>query len=466
MSKKIDLIESGFLSRWLNNYYVRENVPGFVVAVAKDGNVILNEAYGYANIEKKEKMTTTHLFRVASHSKTFTATAIMQLQEQGKLKIDDQVAEYLPWLKDHKDKRFLNVTIRQLLSHGAGIIRDGYDQGFWSLDVPYPDGNKLQEEILKYDLVIENNLKMKYSNYGYSLLGLLVEAVSGVSYNEFVKSNIVQSLNLENTGPEYTDEIVDSLATGYSRINPDKSRTPIIRSINTNAMSSATGFYSSASDLCKYFSGHIVGSGMLMNDESKKEMQRTQWKGSKVFDDGEYGLGLDIDFVDGHRVFGHSGGFPGFTTRTWVYPKEQIVVTVLFNCLGVAAGQVGRSVMKTALLSCLESPKADESLKPYQGRFEKLSYSIDFIVHGNKLLATSTSTMFPLDVAEELERVEGNKFKIIKTSSYASEGEMVEFMIDQNGKVESVIYAGARLLPQDVYSEQFGNVKEIGGNYE
>jgi CubicO group peptidase (beta-lactamase class C family) len=225
---------------WLKYGYERGNLTGFVVAVSYKGKLLFSRAYGYANLEKKELMTPDNIFRIASHSKTFTATAIMQLQEQGLLKIDDKIVKYLPWLQEHKDKRWQKVTIRQLLSHGAGVIRDGLDQSYWSLGESFPEEKKFIENILATDLVLDTNIKMKYSNYGYTLLGLIIKAVSGQPYNEYVVKNIVEPLGLRQTGPELSNSVINKLVTGYSRLNDQKRRLPIMQ-IDTHVMSPATG---------------------------------------------------------------------------------------------------------------------------------------------------------------------------------------------------------------------------------
>jgi D-alanyl-D-alanine carboxypeptidase len=167
-----------YLKSWLQFKYEDGQLPGFVVAVGYNNKVLFNEAYGYASVKTKEKLTPQHIFRIASHSKTFTATAIMQLQEQGKLDIYDPVVKYLPWLDEHKDKRWQTVTMKQIMSHSAGIIRDGIDARYWQAEKQFPDKQTFIKEILAADLVIKNGKKFKYSNYGYTLLGLAVEAVS------------------------------------------------------------------------------------------------------------------------------------------------------------------------------------------------------------------------------------------------------------------------------------------------
>lgn len=101
-----------FIDSWLTLRSQWARWPGFTVAIAKDGKVVFNKAYGLANIEHNETLTTDHLFHVASQSKTFTATAVMQLQERGKLRIDDSVTTHLPWLAQHSDQRWRDVTLR------------------------------------------------------------------------------------------------------------------------------------------------------------------------------------------------------------------------------------------------------------------------------------------------------------------------------------------------------------------
>ena len=299
-----------YIKSWLGFRFEQTEIPGYTVAIAHQVKILFSEAYGYADIEHDTKLTTNHIFRIASHSKTFTATALMQLAEQGKLRIDDYVVDYLPWLKDHKGNRFCKITVRQLMSHGAGIIRDGLDSDYWQLERPFPDQKTLIKEILEAELVLDNNVKLKYSNFGYSLLGLVIEAISGQPYNEYVTAHIVNELGLKNTGPEYTPDIKANLVTGYSRRDVNKSRLPINHA-DTQAMSAATGFYSTAEDLCVYFTAQMVGSGKLLSDESKKEMQRVQWHAVSRGEasNADYGLGLAIELVNKRHTFGFLKSF-------------------------------------------------------------------------------------------------------------------------------------------------------------
>ncbi len=463
MSKKVPEQSTGYMQDWLRFRYERDEIPGFVVAVAQKGKILFLEAYGYADLEKREKMTPQHIFRIASHSKTFTATAIMQLQEQGKLRIDDYVVNYLPWLKNHKDKRWSKVTIRQLLSHGAGMTRDGLEIDYWQLSRPFPDAERFKKDILNAKLVLDNNTKMKYSNYGYTLLGMVIESVSGQKYNNYVVKNIVNPLGLKNTGPELTEKIKDRLVIGYTRRDYKKKRLPITN-INTRAMSPATGFYSTAEDLCKYFSAHMVGSKKLLDNESKKEMQRVHWAVENVKDKEEYGLGLEIEYVNDRRVLGHGGGFPGHTTKSLFDPEDGLVVIVLTNAILIGAGYMAQSIVKVINYAQKNNKPIRGNLRKLQGRYMSLWNALDIVAVGSKLVAAYADSWEPFESPDELEHVKENIFKIVKTDSFGHEGEQVEFKLNKSGSVQQLIYGGGTLLPEKAYLQQTSKLKIIGND--
>lgn len=109
------------------------------MAITQQDEVVFHHAYGVADQATAVPLTTNHLLRAASHSKMFTATALLQLQEQGLLRIDDNITTYIPWLAEHSDARWQTITLRQLLSHSAGAIRDGTAAGFWQGETAFPD---------------------------------------------------------------------------------------------------------------------------------------------------------------------------------------------------------------------------------------------------------------------------------------------------------------------------------------
>ena len=461
LSSAVDYIKS-----WLRFRYEREQIPGFVVAIAHKGKILMNEAYGYADLEKKTKLTPQHIFRIASHSKTFTATALMQLQEQGKLRIDDYVIDYLPWLKGHKDKKWQKITIRQLMSHGAGLIRDGLNADYWQLERPFPTQEELKKEILEADLVIDTNTKLKYSNYGYSLLGMVIEFVTGKTYNEYVTEHIMDALGLVNTGPEYTTKIDDDLATGYTRLEANRNRLPIAQ-INTKSMASATGFYSNAEDLCAYFTAQFVGSGKLLDDESKKEMQRIQWHAKTPGQDNheDYGLGLDIEYLNDRVTVGHGGGFPGHITKTIADPKDELVVVVLSNCLESPAIVIAKRIFSIVDYFQNNASKvaSKHDMSKFQGRYANLWSMTEFIVTGDKVVATYPDTWWPLSQPhnlDTLEYVNDTTLKVASTDSFNAEGELIRFNV-KHGRVETVTYNGMTMWPVEVWFKRQQARKQV-----
>lgn len=451
MNKKALDHSMEFIKSWLSFCYKREDIPGFVVAISHKGKLVFNEAYGYADVEKKIDMTPNHIFRIASHSKTFTATAIMQLQEQNKLRIDDFVADYLPWLKKHTDKRWRKVTIRQLMSHGAGVIRDGLDSDYWQLLRPFPSEEELKREILEYNLVIDNNTKLKYSNFGYSLLGMVIKQLSGVPYNQYVQENIINKLGLKNTGPEFKETLISTMVTGYSNRDVDKKRLPIANS-DTHSMSPATGFYSTASDLCSYFTAHFVGTKKLLDDESKKEMQRVQWhaKSYSGQDNQDYGLGLELEYLGKRFTIGHGGGFPGHSTKSIADPKGELVVVVLTNCLKGPATVIAKSIYNIIGYFQENTPtnRPKHDMSHIGGIYMNLWSASSIVVTGDKIVSTYPDLYFVLKNPEVLEYVDDKTLKVVDTNSFSSEGELVRCNI-KNGRVDSINYNGATMWPEE-----------------
>ena len=456
-----------FVASWLRIRYEGIDVPGFQVVVAHEGRILLNEAYGFADLERQTPLRTDHLFRIASHSKTFTATAIMQLQEEGRLRIEDPAVGYLPWLAGHRDHRWTEVTIRHLLSHGASVIRDGLDANFWQLLRPFPDADRFREEILGVDLVADVNVRLKYSNYGYTLLGRIVEAVAGVSYNDFVQERIIRPLGLSDTYPEYRpghDGLeAERVVTGYSRKMGGR-RIPIAP-IDTRAMSPATGFCSTASDLARYFTAHMVGSGQLLSNASKREMQKVQWHAVQPGaeqDAGDYGLGLMLNRVGKRATFGHGGGFPGHITNSKADPAGQLVVVVATTSLDGPAGQIVNSIYKICDYFAENAPDAAApDFSDVEGVYEQLWSASALVAAGGGLHLVAPDQWEPFQSVEKLEYVAPDMFRIIEADSYGSLGELVR-VVRSEGEVESITFAGGTAWPRAEWHRRLQDMERIG----
>src|SRR5262249_9151634 len=155
--------------------------------IAHEGRIVLDEAFGHADLGAGEKLTPRHRLRVASHSKAFTAACVMKLVEQGKLRLDDRAGQHVHGLHPEGAQG----TLAQLLSHSSGLTRDGDDAGQWQNRRPFLDAGELRAALAEPP-TIATNTRFKYSNHGYGLAGLVIEAASGVPYREFAMREIVE----------------------------------------------------------------------------------------------------------------------------------------------------------------------------------------------------------------------------------------------------------------------------------
>jgi D-alanyl-D-alanine carboxypeptidase len=165
-----------YASRWMQYQMERYRQVGCAIAISDGAKLIHEEAFGFADLRKKEVMTPRHRFRVASHSKSFTAAGIMKLREQGKIGLDDKVGRYVGL-----NEAIAEARISELLSHSAGVARDGVDASYWADKKPFLTREELLSELTAKP-PMEAGLQLKYSNHGYGLLGLVIEKISGQSY--------------------------------------------------------------------------------------------------------------------------------------------------------------------------------------------------------------------------------------------------------------------------------------------
>src|SRR6267378_4318916 len=185
-----------YIRSWIDFQMRTSQQPGCITAIAHRGKVIAEFAFGEANLATGEKLTPRHRFRIASHSKSFTAAGIMKLREQRKLRLDDPAGLYVKGLHP----QVAQTTIAQLLSHSAGLTRDGIDAGQFADRRPYLSQNELMAE-LRSPPAIEPNTRFKYSNHGYGLLGLVIGAITTEPYHVWIEREIIDAAGLGETKP-------------------------------------------------------------------------------------------------------------------------------------------------------------------------------------------------------------------------------------------------------------------------
>ncbi len=330
--------------------------------------------------------------------------------------------------------------------------------------MPFHDAHSLQAAVLTDTPVYSASERFKYSNIGYSLLGAVVEAASGKPYNDFVRAEIVDRLGLQSTGPEPDQSIADRMATGYSSRRYGQERMAFPH-LDTRAMSAATGFYSTAEDLCRSGAAHFLGNEELLTDETKREMQHETWKVEGP-ETRHYALGFNVSEIGGRRMIGHGGGFPGFITYTCIDPVDQLVVSVLTNAIDGPAQSLATGVVKlinraTGTGGSSRDSRGDSAnsaasstpaeLDRFTGRFFSLWSVLDIIRFGDQLCAIDPEMLDPTIDVTELEVIDERTLRISKASGYASPGERVAFEFDGRGVPSVVQFAGGRYLPWASY---------------
>ena len=302
-----------------NEYPERE--PGSAVLIAKSGEIVLHNAYGQANIELDVPMDRQMVFEIGSITKQFTAMAILMLMEQGKLKLNNPASKYLV---DYPNGD--RITIHNLLTHTSGITRT-IKQNPWNETVRKKDFEPL--EFIDYfksePMVSEPGELFAYNNFGYIILGVIIEKVSGRTYEEFIETGIFQRLGMKRSyfGKDY--ELVQRRAYGYEK-DIDTFRNATYESLSQAY--SAGGLMSTVHDL--YLWNNAIHSNRVVN-ESSKNLAFTNHElndGSKI----NYGYGWFIDDINGSGTYEHAGGVHGFRTNVIYLPKEDVFVATFSNC--------------------------------------------------------------------------------------------------------------------------------------
>lgn len=295
---------------------------GVSVAVEHDGRVVLAKGYGLADIEDRVPTTAQTVYPIASLTKQFTAAAIMQLIEQGRLHLNDTLAGLLPELA-WRDKRARHVTVRQLLTHTSGI--PGYTSlpGFGPLDAHPQSHASILALITGQPLKFTPGTRARYSNSGYYLLGLIIERRSGLTYAQYLQRRLFAGLGLSHTGL-CPDRPSPGQAHLYTRGGRAPQPAPRISLANAYA---AGQLCSTVVDLLHW--QHALRSGRVVSPASYTQMTAPLRlaDGSSI----AYGFGLDLDPIDGHQAISHEGGFPGDAADLTWYPSDHLAIAVLAN---------------------------------------------------------------------------------------------------------------------------------------
>jgi CubicO group peptidase (beta-lactamase class C family) len=276
-----------YIPGWIDFQLRQSEQVGCLVAVVHEGELALEHAAGVANLTTGEPLTPRHRFRIASHSKSFTATGLMLLRERGRLKLDDTIGTFVDGLHDEVAR----ATIGQLMSHTAGLTRDGSAGNQYSGLRPFANKDEVLADLSRPP-VIDRNTRFKYSNHGFALLGLAIEALTGESYKEWIRREVVTAFGLSETEPDMPLPQSVPFARGHTSKVLLGERLVIPGDYEMHALAPAGGFVSTAADLARFFAQLSPNaSSSPLSADSRREMTHGRWKNLHATLATTYGLG-------------------------------------------------------------------------------------------------------------------------------------------------------------------------------
>jgi len=316
--------------------------------VAENGKVVYKGGFGLANMEWNIPNTPDTKFRLGSITKQFTATVILQLVEQGKIKLDGKLSDYLPdYRKDVGEK----VTIHHLLTHTSGIPSYTSQPGFFENVSRNP--YKVDEFVKKYasgNLEFEPGSKFLYNNSGYFLLGAIIEHVTGKPYEQVLKENIFDPVGMKNTGYDHHNTVIAKRATGYIKTPDSYANSPYL---DMSIPYAAGSLYSTVEDL--YLWDQALYTDKLISAQSKALMY------TPFLDNYAYGWAITkASFKQNNAdvpVITHGGGINGFTTTIVRFPNEKNLIVMLDNTNTEYLDRLSDSITKIIYNQPYELPK-------------------------------------------------------------------------------------------------------------
>jgi D-alanyl-D-alanine carboxypeptidase len=336
--------------------------PSASIAVVKNGKIAYLHAYGSARLDPSTPAKPEMRYSIGSISKQFTVTAILLLQEQGKLAIDDTVGKFVPGLTQGN-----KVTIRQILSHTSGY-QDFYAQDYLLPMMLQPStALKTVELWARKPLDFEPGAKWQYSNTNYTIAGLIVEKASGVPLLQFLQEKVFAPLGMKSAIDWDEGRLSDTDSAGYMRYALGPLRP---------APKPGGGWAFAAGELGMTAEDLAKWDISIMNQKVMKPSSYRAFETETLLKNGlgtGYGLGLFIGSQAGHRSLSHSGGFSGYTAQNSVFPDDRTAVVVLTNQDNGDAAEAIASGVATLLLS-VDDPKTPEKLAQARGIFESLQH--------------------------------------------------------------------------------------------
>jgi CubicO group peptidase (beta-lactamase class C family) len=423
------------LDAWTAYSVMQQQVPSVALAVVHGDQAVWTKAFGWADLSAKTAATPQTRYRIGSITKTFTALAVLQLHEEGKLRLDDRVRDHVTTTAvNARNVGRLDVTVHELLTHSAGLERDLPGTVWSSSRFPeqFPD---------HFRATYPSSTEWKYSNVGYALLGEVIAAAGGEPWAQHVERRILGPLGMQNSSavPRRDDA---ALAIGYARPKPGEPHVQA-QQPEHGVLSPTVSMVSTIEDMGRWLAFHMGSGGAVLSGRALREMHSLHW----LLDDWQtaWGLGVRVRRVDGRVRVGHPGNTPGFAALMEFIPALKLGVAVLTNADdGDPAGYCDYALQLLAPIVARETARAATALaedaERYCGLYRSENGNMTMFVAllDEQLALVSPGALNPYAARVILERTPDPNIFIMRPSGASGTlhfGERLRFTAGANGEV-------------------------------
>ena len=416
---------------WIDAQRSYDGVPGMSYAVVRDQNTLLSGGSGLADPAAKRPADANTLYSICSVSKLFTAVAVMQLRDEGKLALTDPVSKHLPWFNVPAAADGGTVTVSNILTHSSGLPRES-DFPYWSGRFEFPTPDQVRERIAAQPMLYPSDTYFQYSNLGLTLAGEIAAAAANEPYETIIRDRILRPLGLSSTWADIPSD--RQIAVGHSAERRDGTRA-VLPLFTVRGIAPAAGFASTANDLSRFASWQFrvleSGGDSVLKARTLREMHRVHF----VDPDFEtfWGLGFAIRRRNDKTFVGHGGSCPGYRTDFLVKPDEKIGVTVMANASGVSVHEYAR-VLYEIVSPAKGTTAPAAALAPYLGSFSSFPWSGEtlFFSWGGDLAAVDLPTMNPIKDLRRYRKTGVHEFRRIRKDETL--GESITFEVGPDGR--------------------------------
>ncbi|MCK5129060.1 MAG: beta-lactamase family protein [Clostridiales bacterium] len=453
--------KSSEIDDYINECMEIIDIPGMSVAIVQNGEVIFEKGYGVEVLGTDAQMTQKTIQAVGSVTKSFTALAMMQLVEQGEVKLDDKATQYLPWFRTLEKEKSDQITIAMLLSHSSGLPTSTPSTSWFVSDRGENSAYEEARSLASSNLLFDPGQSYNYSNAGFLLAGLIIEEVSKMEYEDYIKENILNPLDMNSTSTNI--DSFDDLGVLYGHIPYYDSYMPANKIFNTSFLAAGSELRTSAIDMTKYMmmyldSGKYDGKRILSADGISNMMEK---KSSTMVMGKETGYGYGLLNVEEMGLVFHGGNTRAMSSMMIMHPETKTGIIMLFNVHDINSEIFGISEMQMAVnvLNILnDNPLTNglvEEKKEHSGYTLLKKDIVNYLNEYSSSDNTISSTMKEQDgkIYLELDSTIGQQtYELIfesKLAAYATnstEALMISFDENSNGEIISINTSFAGLL--------------------